>query len=201
MTQTLYIDLDSTCWPAERRYAEVEKELYGTDIFCTKYWGADEWEEVCGEPIEVLLMNALNPADIPNRELYDGCAEVLCSLYHGIAGEPLNLYFVSHSYFAKNTRDPLYDWLEDKMHSGVEFELKVYHSRFRKENTMLKDPTAFALLDDMPRNVEGAVDAGFPVFVKRQKWNKLLEGTEGAYFFDSWYELPEMINNQLGVYA
>jgi hypothetical protein len=201
MTKTLYIDVDSTIWPAEQKYMEVEKELYGTELFCTKYWGADEWKEVCGESIEVLLMNALNPEDIPNRKLYDGCAEVLCNLYHGIASEPFNFHFVSHNYFAKDTRGPLNDWLHDMMHTGVDFKLTVYHSRFRKENTMLKDPTAFALLDDMPRNVEGAIDAGFPVFVKRQKWNRMLEDTAGAYLFDSWYELPEIIEKQLGVFA
>jgi hypothetical protein len=188
--RTLYIDIDSTIWPAEDEYTRAEMAAYGTDKLRTKYFTVEEMKEQYGEDYEAVFKDALSPARVHERELYPGCAEIICNLYHGMNGG-FDIHFISHSFFASDIRPPLREWLEDVMHVGVEFELTVKHERFIKANIMAKDPTAFALIDDRPKNVLLAQAAGYEVMCKNQVWNKQL--VSWVPMFDYWQEVPDLL--------
>jgi hypothetical protein len=168
-------------------------ELYGTKMLTTHWYHHKELVEVFGENYHQIFWKALDPDNIQERKLYDGCAEVLCNLNHGVVGEPFNLHFISHNPFAKDIREPMNEWLTSVLHTATDFELTVYHERFNKSSTMKKDPTAFGLIDDVPKNVLGAKEAGFSAYAKKHPWNKDVP----VPLFDSWHELPELIEKDL----
>lgn len=191
MRRTLYIDIDSTIWPAEDEYREAEMAIYGTDKLRFNYYTPEEMQEMYGENYKELLFKALSPDKVMERELYPGCAEILCNLYRGMNGG-YDLYFLSHNHFAKEMDGPLREWLDREMHPGVEYQLKVMHERYNKYAFMRKDPTAYALIDDRPRNVLDAQREGYHVLSKKQTWNEHLDSVP---MFDDWYEVPNYLPN------
>lgn len=188
--RTLYIDVDSTIWPAEVEYLKAEMKLHGTQNFLDKWFEHHELIEMYGEDYSDIFKVALDPSSVHERELYPYVAEYLCNLYHGMCGG-FDLHFISHNMFASEIRQPMHDWLSSKMHTHVEFELTVVHQRFRKENIMKQDPGAWGLVDDVPKNLHRAREAGFHVFCKAQSWNEGIDVPR----FEEWYELPELIED------
>jgi hypothetical protein len=187
--KTLYIDIDSTIWPAEDEYTRAEMAAYGTDLLRTQYFTQEEMLANYGPGYEDVFKDALSPDRVHERELYPDCAEIICNLYHGINFQAYDIHFISHSFFASDIREPLREWLKSVMHVGVEFELTVKHERFIKANIMRKDPTAFALIDDRPKNVLLAKEAGYVTLCKRQVWNEGINVT----MFDNWSEIPDLL--------
>src|SRR5215213_8288729 len=115
ISKTLYIDVDSTLWPAEKEYDYWEQRLHGTQELCKYFFTADELAEKYGDVFYEIIRRALDPDKMHERELYDGAAEVLCNLYHGMHGG-FDLHFISHNFFAKDTKPALRKWLESVMH-------------------------------------------------------------------------------------
>lgn len=176
---------DSTIWPAEVEYLKAEKELHGTQNFLDKWFEHHELVERYGEDYSDIFKLALAPDRVREREMYPYAAECLRKMYL----DGFGLHFISHNMFASDIREPIREWIRVKVGAGVVFGLTVMHQRFRKENIMKQDPTAWLLIDDVPKNLSRARAAGYHVLCKAHHWN---EGVSAIRFTD-WFEVPGLI--------
>lgn len=195
MTYTLYIDIDSTIWPAELEYEKAEMELYGTKLLSTGWYDVPRLIETFGSNYQEIFWKALAPEKVMEREFYPNCLEALYDLY----SMGFDIHFITHNPFREMMSDPLFDWLNLSLIHPL--ELTVYAEHNCKVETMNQDPTAWGIIEDRPSMLSKAVDSGYKAYGKKQVWNQR-DPVGGVWWFNDWSVVPSLIEvdltNELG---
>lgn len=189
--RVVYIDIDSTIWPAEVEYDRVAMELFGKP-FGENWYNIPELKERFGPNFSRIFEDALHPYSVWERELYPHVTEAL--QYMVELG--LDVHFLSHNPKPKVMIDPVWEWLLEK--SGInDFELTILRSDYSKIEFMQSDPFAWAIIDDKVETLLEACEAGYVTVAKQQPWNLTLQGKVGILSFDSWQILPSLLYKRL----
>lgn len=189
--KTLYIDIDSTIWPAEEEYDRAAMELYGIP-FGKDWYDVEELIEKFGPDYKQVFRHALDPERILTRKLYPGVATALYELY---VESNFTLHFISHN--DHDLEAGLEQWLTNIL--NIPFDITVYPVEIMdKVKWMMYDPNAFALIEDKPAALLDSAVTGYITLAKRQPWNRLtLQENPDIIGFDNWIYVPYM----LGVHA
>ncbi len=190
VSRTLYFDIDSTLWPAETEYMANAIELFGKELDTT-YQYNDKWLEENYGP-NYVDMFYLDPANIAQREVYPGVVEGIQYAYKKLG---FNIHFLSHNSTPADMFEPVDKWLWDNLR--IDFDLTIFEASNCKVAYMQDDPTAWGIVEDKPKTIFDAYDAGYVVFGKRQPWNLQIVDGGGIIFFNEWTEFPQLLYKRL----
>lgn len=181
MRRTLYIDIDSTIWPAEVEYDIAETEMYGSKLLSSDWYDIPELIRIFGENYKDIFWRALSPERVSNRRLYPHVAAALRSLYV----MDLEFHFFTHNPFPDDMYEPLHDWLSRDL--TVPFELTVKEEHNCKVAAMKDDPTAWGIVEDRHHTLFKAHAAGYHAFGMKQPWNRNFREPT-VNWFDNWLD-------------
>lgn len=182
---TLYVDIDSTIWPAEDEYDRAAMELYGVE-FGTDWYSEAELIERFGPDYQKIFSYALRPERVTERKLYPHAYATLRNL-----GKTFRLHFISHNYEPDDIESRVREWLERRL--GGQFDLTVYPPYNDKVATMNADPFAYGIIEDKATTLVDAMKAGYVTIAKRQPWNLSIVDKYGIMSFDDWVEVPTLV--------
>ncbi len=190
----LYLDLDSTVWPAEDAYTVASLELFGK-VFGLKedgyYAPTSELREKFGDNYTKIFDVALSPESVGDRVLYPGVDAALSY----VREMGLSITFISHNHKPAPLRKPIRDWLEKEL--SFPFELIVFGARNDKTAVMDADPVAWGIIEDAPCTLKKAAQKGYVTLAKLQNWNLQTVTECGIMGFDRWEDMPDIIEREL----
>ena len=189
LLRTLYIDIDSTIWPAEDVYAKNAIELFGSNYPMTVQYDEQFFKDTYGPGYGDIFK--FNPEEIADRVLYPYAAWALNYLY----GLGFELHFLSHNPAPHKMRKPVQAWLESKLQ--VPFKLTVFGARNCKVNFMAGEDYAWGIIEDKPSTLAKAHRHGYVTIAKEQPWNLRTIEECGILSFSSWLQIPGMVTNVL----
>jgi hypothetical protein len=183
----LGLDVDGTVWDTGARAREVVLEVTGDalDLQVVSTWA--ELLDAYGERTTAEIFDrVLSPERVRERQPYPGSAEVLRYLQ---AERGIGIHFITRNHDPAAMIPRLEPWLEE--HFGPEVGLTVTTG---DKLGILRDLSAFGLIDDRPEILERAADAGLWAAARVQPWNRpLLAQRADFHGFSDWCEVPKLL--------
>lgn len=201
MNKTIYVDVDSTIWPAELEYTRSEMRLHGTDDLVKNWYDVPELKAKYGEDYREIFWDALNPKKVLDRVMYPGVENAVLTLRYELG---FNIHFITHSPFPEQMEPAMREWFDFVLGDVPGFvpDLTVYDESNCKATTMASDPTAWGIIEDKPSTAHAAIQRGYRVYLKRHVWNReYLKDNTQVQGFDEWKYIPGMVAKDLTVEA
>lgn len=195
--RTMYIDIDSTIWPAEVEYTRSEMRMHGTDDLIKNWYDVPELEAKYGKDYKDIFWDALNPRKVLDRVTYPGFETAVLRLRYEYG---FNIHFITHNPFPGQMEAPLRTWFHHIFMDVAGFvpRLTVYEEDNCKADTMKADPTAWGIIEDKPSTAQAALEQGYKVYMKLHVWNReYVEQNCLVRGFDDWVKLPGMVEQDL----
>jgi hypothetical protein len=189
LNRTLYIDIDSTIWPAEEQYSKAAKELFGKELKSNQWYTVDELIAVFGSDYRKIFSYALQPQRMPLRKLYPHVYTALLSL----TALGFRLHFISHN--EHRFQPAIRSWLRKKL-GNIQFNLTVQPVEvLDKVEYMTYDPYAWGIIEDKAETLIDAVEADYISIAKSQPWNLTVAQQYAILSFETWDEVPALVKN------
>jgi hypothetical protein len=193
LNRTLYIDIDSTIWPAEEQYSQAAKELFGKELKSNQWYTVDELLDVFGPDYRKIFSYALQPQRMPLRKLYPHVYTTLLTL----TAIGFKLHFISHN--EHRFQPAIRSWLRKKL-GNIQFNLTVQPVEvLDKVQYMGFDPYAWGIIEDKTDTLVDAVESGYISIAKTQPWNLTAVQQYGILSFETWDELPTLVKRALRI--
>jgi hypothetical protein len=187
MTLTLALDVDSTVWDVSTPFRDAVREITGDapDLETVFTWA--QVLDAYGEKDTALIYErVLAPERIRMRELYPNAAEILRRLQ---TERGLRIHFVTRNHDPEALRPHLSPWLRE--HFGPEVGLTITSG---EKTGVLRELHAFGVVDDHPRTLVAAAEAGLWAATKIQPWNReVVAERPDVRGFDDWLEMPRLL--------
>lgn len=181
--QTIYCDLDSTVWPAEKEYAKALAESGLT------FDMRDVYKETNGEDIVDLFVGALKPENVRSRLFYRGFLRAAYELH-----QDFDIHFVSHNPNPDKLYKEVEAWLCNYLY--IDFQLDIYSDNRCKVEHMLEEGNAYGIIEDKPSTLVKAVDNGFKAYGFVQPWNlETLRNDSRIKGFTHWSHLVQLVTS------
>ena len=187
MKPILGLDVDSTVWDTGARVREVVLEITGDTI---DLQAVTTWAELLGaygeRAMAETFTRVLSPERVHEREPYPGSAKVLRYVQEE---RGIGIHFITRNHDPAAMTPRPEPWLKD--HFGPEVGLTVTTG---DKLGILRDLSAFGLIDDRPEILERAADAGLWALARVQPWNRtLLAQRADLHGFSDWREVPNLL--------
>lgn len=182
-------DVDSTLYPAEKRYDAAAFKLYGRPFYeeGIDWYDVPDLEHRFGKGYRRIFEEALGPDSFEGRELYPGVREAV----HAIS-ESYRVLLFTHHHAPNSVRSPLRSWLRESL--ACDFTLYVHTSRVRKA-PKIKKVGGIALVDDKPDTLGESVATGLYTMTKIHPWNvELVKSVPQIRGFEHWDEVVPILS-------
>ncbi len=187
MKPTLALDVDSTIWDTGARVREVVLETTGDtlDLEVVSTW--THILDAYSEPTTAEIFDrVLSPGRVHEREPYPGSVEVLRRLQEK---RGIRVHFITRNHDPGAMAQRLEPWLKEHFGAGVGLTVTT-----GDKLGILRELSAFGLIDDRPEILERAADAGLWAAAKIQPWNRdLVTERADVCGFSDWREVPNLL--------
>lgn len=185
---TIYIDIDSTIWPAEVGYMKA-LETSGIQGFDIHNLYQDDTPGIAE-----LFIGTLTPKSVEFRDFYPGVVETLNNLYE----RGYWIEFISHHPEPEKMYDAVADWLWNNI--IYSFQLAIFPDTVCKVERMLEFNNAKCLIEDKPSTLKKAANNGITTFGFVQPWNlETIREDSRIVGFTHWDHIDSLIHNSIGV--
>ncbi len=190
----LFIDIDSTIWPAEREYERACKRIYGCS-FGNDWYSEEVLEERFGPDYQRIFDEALAPEKVMSRRLYPGVTEGINKLYR----MGYNIIFITHNRHVEEMYEPLNKWLT-LCFPMVHARLIVAHPSISKAYDIMQDyDDVWGIIEDNEINLIEASSLGYNTLAKAHPWNLTTCDVYDIIRFDRWDKVPQLVTVGEGI--
>lgn len=183
--RTLYVDLDSTLWPAEDLYTDALTKISMTDFLMQDLY-KDNDQQVVNSFIDAILND-----DIDERELYPGAAASLTEL---VWEHEFDVVIITHNPKPEERGPGMEAWLRREF--PFDFEFKAMEAEHCKIETMQEDENAWGIIEDKPATLVKAAEMGYNTYALLHPWNlKTVKEHTGIRGSAHWSDLQVMITH------
>ncbi len=200
--RVMFVDIDSTFWPAEKEYVAAEKQLFGTTHLAERYFSVPELKVQYGEDYTKIFDVALDPKKCMQRVPYEGVENALMELHFAMG---FDIHFISYNHDPEAMIKPLTEWIDSRFIGITAYssDVTVLTQEYNKIDVMNDYPKAFGIIEDATPALLDAAKAGYRSYAFLQPWNEEVVHRHKKLItpFSRWNQIPEIVALDLTIDA